>query len=527
MWPTNTQKQRTNITSATTSSRLTSATQNNNNGRQHNQQAPHSLLEDPQAYEAKGTGSRQFRVKRNKNRNNAAEALKIIAKYFAFAMLAMTFVRILWLNKHKVRVEGYDRDGNKVAAADVGEREGEGSRFERLGSHGLSSYATAGTTSASSTTTPTESMWTRATNGKGKNERVKANKLAAGLLVDHIGRALAPAVAKYVDMDEDGQVDAQEFESFANRVGGVENVAKGFTSAVLAALEKTWGESEGGGHNKPIEKTPCAIEFNRALQTGAELEVTSDVQFKGVKPFCVEAWVKPSDAETTRNGFHGYGGAIFAKKSSDAVHPDDDDDDDKNDLVKNEKEQKVGAGQFTIALDDAGGLTFMRETGLTTALRSKRHLKPNSYTHIAASYGFGDASIFINGTLDATRKEGAILRSDDITPLTIGMLLDRKGRSSLGFTGTIQEVRLWSRPCDKESMKRYYERRLVGWEPGLTAYWPMNDCFGKILQEKRGEYRGRVTGRATWRRNGHHLMTDDDIELCKHLAKGVIDESLV
>ena len=210
-------------------------------------------------------------MKRNKNRNNAAEALKIIAKYFAFAMLAMTFVRILWLNKHKVRVEGYDRDGNKVAAADVGEREGEGSRFERLGSHGLGSYATAGTTSASSTTTPTESMWTRATNGKGKNERVKANKLAAGLLVDHIGRALAPAVAKYVDMDEDGQVDAQEFESFANRVGGVENVAKGFTSAVLAALEKTWGESEGGGHNRPLEKTPCAPEFNRALQTGAEL----------------------------------------------------------------------------------------------------------------------------------------------------------------------------------------------------------------------------------------------------------------
>jgi hypothetical protein len=54
----------------------------------------------------------------------------------------------------------------------------------------------------------------------------------------------------------------------------------------------------------------------------------------------------------------------------------------------------------------------------------------------------------------------------------------------------------------------------------------MNDCFGKILAEKRGEYRGRVTGRAAWRRNGHHLMTDDDIELCKHLAKGVIDESL-
>ena len=77
---------------------------------------------------------------------------------------------------------------------------------------------------------------------------------------------------------------------------------------------------------------------------------------------------------------------------------------------RSRKREERGRGQFTLALDDAGGLTFMRETGLTSALRSKRHLKPNTYTHVAASYGFGDASIFINGTLDATRKEGAILR---------------------------------------------------------------------------------------------------------------------
>ena len=169
----------------------------------------------------------------------------------------------------------------------------------------------------------------------------------------------------------------------------------------------------------------------------------------------------------------------------------------------------------------------MRETGLTSALRSKtlktKHIYPRRRL-----LRVWRRVIFINGTLDATRKEGAILRGDDVAPLTIGMLLDRKGRSRLGFTGTIQEVRLWNRPCDKESMKRYYERRLVGWEPGLTAYWPMSDCFGKIIAEKREAFAAQrtVTGRAAWRRNGHHLMTDDDIELCKHLAKGVIDESL-
>jgi len=512
----------------------------NGNGNNHAPYSPFDTVDD-KSYAAK------LYNRKNKNRNAKAlflqnNATANVGKIIGGMLLLLTALRVFWSRVADEHVNMYDRDGNlrRVSSSSL---EGVGNNnnynnnnemYDLVGDGDAQTTTT--TTSGSSTSynsnsgrkTTKESFWSRATNNAPRTSKISSQKVAANLVVDHLGRALAPMISKYVDVDEDGVVDANELERFAERVGGYENVGKGFTSAVLAALTTTWGDAENGGqHNRPIEKTPCALEFNRALSTGAELEVTSDVQFKGVKPFCVEAWVKPSDAETTRNGFQGYGGAIFAKKMSDELHPDDDE----TDVLLMEEDQKkggknVGRGQFTFALDDAGGLTFMRETGLTTALRSKRHLKPNSYTHVAASYGFGDASIFINGTLDATRKEGAILRGDDVTPLTIGMLLDRKGRSRLGFTGTIQEVRLWNRPCDKESMKRYYERRLVGWEPGLTAYWPMNDCFGKILAEKRGEYRGRVTGRAAWRRNGHHLMTDDDIELCKHLAKGVIDESL-
>ena len=486
--------------------------------------APHSAFDipssssggndDTSSYATLYTNAKTKKTKKSRtthahNTNTSTTALTI-----GLVLLALTALRVFWSHRN-----AHDREGHPSATRVSVSVGGDGRDFDVDDDDDFERNTKNSHRSKSS-------LWSRGTNNAPRGSRVSSQQVAANLVVDHLGRALAPMISKYVDLNDDGAVDADELERFADRVGGVENVGKGFTSAVLAALTTTWGDAESGGqHNRPIEKTPCALEFNRALSTGAELEVTSDVQFKGVKPFCVEAWVKPSDAETTRNGFQGYGGAIFAKKMSDEIHPDDDETDV---LLMDEagKGKNVGRGQFTFALDDAGGLTFMRETGLTSALRSKRHLKPNTYTHVAASYGFGDASIFINGTLDATRKEGAILRGDDVTPLTIGMLLDRKGRSRLGFTGTIQEVRLWNRPCDKESMKRYYERRLVGWEPGLTAYWPMNDCFGKIIAEKRGEHRGRVTGRAAWRRNGHHLMTDDDIELCKHLAKGVIDESL-
>ena len=495
--------------------------------------APHSAFDIPSGNDdtsssyanAKLYNTKKKKKKTTTTHNNARGLMMMYAQNntsttltIGLVLLALTAMRVFWSHRN-----AHDREGHPARAPGGVSVGGDGRDFGKDDDDDDFEH---NTRRESALKGHKSSLWSRGTNNAPRGSRVSSQQVAANLVVDHLGRALAPMISKYVDLNEDGAVDADELERFADRVGGVENVGKGFTSAVLAALTTTWGDAESGGqHNRPIEKTPCALEFNRALSTGAELEVTSDVQFKGVKPFCVEAWVKPSDAETARNGFQGYGGAIFAKKMSDEIHPDDDETDV---LLMDEagKGKNVGRGQFTFALDDAGGLTFMRETGLTSALRSKRHLKPNAYTHVAASYGFGDASIFINGTLDATRKEGAILRGDDVTPLTIGMLLDRKGRSRLGFTGTIQEVRLWNRPCDKESMKRYYERRLVGWEPGLTAYWPMNDCFGKIIAEKRGEHRGRVTGRAAWRRNGHHLMTDDDIELCKHLAKGVIDESL-
>ena len=258
----------------------------------------------------------------NNNNNNNRKGVKIIGG----VLLLMTILRVFWSSRLSAtnttnrtsgfrHVDKYDREGNAKSMMDGG---------NGVVVDGNNEYYDVNNDSDDSdgkkTKKTKKNLWSRATNDAPRSSRVSSQKVAANLVIDHLGRALAPMISKYVDIDEDGAVDANELERFAERVGGVENVGKGFTSAVLAALTATWGDAESGGqHNRPIEKTPCALEFNRGLSTGAELEVTSDVQFKGVKPFCVEAWVKPSDAETTRNGFQGYGGAIFAKKMSDEM----------------------------------------------------------------------------------------------------------------------------------------------------------------------------------------------------------------
>lgn len=79
---------------------------------------------------------------------------------------------------------------------------------------------------------------------------------------------------------------------------------------MLAALEEKWGPSPA---QRGLESDPCALEHNPALHTFVEVSASAEVHFGGSTPFCVEAWIKPTDAEHTPHTFVSYGGTIFAK----------------------------------------------------------------------------------------------------------------------------------------------------------------------------------------------------------------------
>ena len=284
----------------------------------------------------------------------------------------------------------------------------------------------------------------------------------------------------------------EEFKGFVRRAGGAHHVAQGMSAAVLAALEEKWGPSPA---NRGLERNPCTFENNPTLGTIVEVAGSAELHFGGSRPFCVEAWVKPTDAEHTPHAFRSYGGTIMAKYNEGV------------------------SGHFMLYVSDGGKVVFHRETE-PFGLHSRRRLTPNAYTHVAASFGFGKTAIYVNGSLDVAGKEGK-LANDTYTPITIGgrLVHDHPGAQ---FTGMLSEVRLWKKPCTLASVREKMHERLVGWEEGLGGYWPMNECFGRTVKDKVGDMHGHLSGAPRWVRDGQRLK-HEDVELCRKYAKIAID----
>lgn len=60
------------------------------------------------------------------------------------------------------------------------------------------------------------------------------------------------------------------------------------------------------------------------------------------------------------------------------------------------------------------------------------------------------------------------------------------GGSSQSVSGAITEVRLWNRRLDEREIRANMNRSLVGSEPGLAGYWPMQDRFGSTATDRAG-----------------------------------------
>ena len=200
--------------------------------------APHSAFDIPSSSGNDDTSSyaklytTNAKTTKKKTRNTNAHNNTSTTLTIGLVLLALTAMRVFWSHRN-----AHDREGHPSARVSAPGGVSVGGDFVVVVDdddddfeHNTNSHRKS-------------SLWSRGTNNAPRGSRVSSQQVAANLVVDHLGRALAPMISKYVDLNEDGAVDADELERFADRVGGVENVGKGFTSAVLAALTTTWGLS--------------------------------------------------------------------------------------------------------------------------------------------------------------------------------------------------------------------------------------------------------------------------------------------
>ncbi|WP_148086060.1 LamG domain-containing protein [Actinocorallia herbida] len=167
--------------------------------------------------------------------------------------------------------------------------------------------------------------------------------------------------------------------------------------------------------------------------------------------YTVEAWVRPA----------AYGGVILAS----------------------EKERDTDGFQLSL---DAQGKLKAAQDGQTWSLTGTAVVAKDVFSHVAAVFDGTKLELFLNGA-----SQGSLARAAVPKPggrLVLAARLDTAGAQAQGFSGDIDEVRIWSTartPTDLADRGR----RLTGIESGLVAYYRFDEGAGTSLADQTANLR--------------------------------------
>ena len=104
----------------------------------------------------------------------------------------------------------------------------------------------------------------------------------------------------------------------------------------------------------------------------------------------------------------------------------------------------------------------------------------------------GVVTIWEPGIRSATKIIGSI--SDSNTNILLGCTVPGVGH----LDGMVRNVRIWNRVLSLSEMLYYRNARLTGDEPGLIAYWPMDEGYGDVCYDHGPYGHHALIHGATW-----------------------------
>jgi NTE family protein len=126
-------------------------------------------------------------------------------------------------------------------------------------------------------------------------------------------------------------------------------------------------------------------------------------------------------------------------------------------------------------------------------------VEPKVWTHLAGSYDRSSQTMgFYINSKEVGFLTGVNFQANSTRPLRIGAGATEEGGKHW-FAGEIAEVRLWEGARSSEAIAALMSRRLGGGEPGLLAYWPLDEGVElAILDETENNNHGAISGSAVW-----------------------------
>jgi len=129
-------------------------------------------------------------------------------------------------------------------------------------------------------------------------------------------------------------------------------------------------------------------------------------------------------------------------------------------------------------------------------IRSSSAMNDGRWHHVAATrvQASGVMTLYVDGSLVATNT-GSTATLSDPPKMRLGSL----ATGINFFQGQMDEVRIWNLARSQTQIQAYLGRPLAGNEPGLVAYWKLDECSGTLAADTTGHgYDGTLVNGPTW-----------------------------
>ena len=145
---------------------------------------------------------------------------------------------------------------------------------------------------------------------------------------------------------------------------------------------------------------------------------------------------------------------------------------------------------------EAGGKTihFYIRSGVWKSVSVTPNIDITQWHHYAGTFDGTTLRLYIDGEEVASKDVPGKLDNDNGC-LYIGRDIDQMSRY---FNGQIAEVQVWDKALTKAELQNMMHYPLMGNEPGLIGYWPLNEGSGDtVLDRTKRSLHGKIVG-ATW-----------------------------
>jgi uncharacterized protein len=176
---------------------------------------------------------------------------------------------------------------------------------------------------------------------------------------------------------------------------------------------------------------------------------------KGSSTFTVSGWVNPHQLtdQATSYGTHN----VFFARSSDRY-----------------------SDNFEFGISEEGNLDIYIDDNTDNAIQTfgNGELTIGQWHFFAIIFNAGQLNIYLDEHEYTGELTGKSLNKAT-SPVTLGATL----HNNVYFTGQLANISVWNYPCTQTEIQTHRSSLLVGDEPGLVAYWRLNEGQGATVRD--------------------------------------------